>query len=130
MTRGPYLQMARPTAQTVRWRTDSARTSRVIYGTAPGTLNQTASVAGTRTEHEVQLTGLSPDTQYYYAIGDDATIFVGGDHAHRFRTRLWQAPPRAPESSCLGIPAPQTATPGACATPSMRSLRVEIPISG
>ena len=33
LLRGPYLQMAAPTAVTVCWRTDTAETGRVRFGT-------------------------------------------------------------------------------------------------
>jgi Calcineurin-like phosphoesterase/Purple acid Phosphatase, N-terminal domain len=79
VTRGPYLQLGTPTSITVRWRTDSTNVSRVIYGASLSALNFTNTDSVPTTEHEVRLTGLSPDTRYYYAIGDAATVLMGND---------------------------------------------------
>ncbi|TFH46555.1 MAG: metallophosphoesterase, partial [Lysobacterales bacterium] len=68
VTRGPYLQSGTPTGVVVRWRTDFATDSRVMYGPAAGNLSDQVDDSTTTTEHEVRLTGLSPETTYYYAI--------------------------------------------------------------
>lgn len=69
LTNGPYLQMARPTAMNVRWRTVQSHQARVWYGTSQGSLTSFATQAVNTTEHEVAITGLTPNTKYYYAIG-------------------------------------------------------------
>ena len=69
LTRGPYLQMGNQTGITVRWRTAAATNSRVTWGTAFGTYPTTVDSATVTTEHEVRVTGLSPDTKYFYTIG-------------------------------------------------------------
>ena len=100
--RGPYLQVATPTSIIIRWRTegtDPATTSVVGYGTTLGTLDlsangtpQQAVVLGdgdvnrTVTEHEVALSGLAPDTRYYYNVGDDGGVNAGGDATYSFVT--------------------------------------------
>ena len=38
------------------------------------------------TEHEIRLTGLTPDTRYFYAVEDDTHILAGGDAGHFFDT--------------------------------------------
>ena len=86
LTRGPYLQIGTPTSMTVKWRTDVASNSRVSYGTVPGNLTTQVDDATTTTEHEVYLTGLSPGTQYYYAIGSTSQVLAGGDAQHFFFT--------------------------------------------
>ena len=86
VTRGPYLQMSTPSSIVVRWRTDVATDSRVSYGPAQGTLTSQVDQATLRTEHEVQLTGLTPDTTYYYAIGSTTKTSAGGDVEHFFIT--------------------------------------------
>jgi len=78
LTRGPYLQMGSQTATTVRWRTSSATDSVVRYGTSPSNLNLTASNATVETEHEIRLTGLSPNTTYYYSVGYGSTTLASG----------------------------------------------------
>lgn len=81
VTRGPYLQMGSTTATTVRWRTDTATSSVVRYGTAPGSLTLTASNSTAKTEHEIRLTGLSPNTKYYYSVGNTGgTLASGNDY--------------------------------------------------
>jgi Calcineurin-like phosphoesterase/Purple acid Phosphatase, N-terminal domain/Fibronectin type III domain len=82
VTRGPYLQMGTPTSTVVRWRTDSATDSRVRYGNAPASLTSFAGNATVTTEHEVNVSGLSPDTQYYYSVGTSTATLAGGDSTY------------------------------------------------
>jgi acid phosphatase type 7 len=78
VTRGPYLQTGTPTSVIVRWRTDTATDSRVRYGTNPADLSSIRDNSLVTTEHEVAVTGLLPDTQYYYSIGTTTGILAGG----------------------------------------------------
>lgn len=87
LTRGPYLQVVTPTGITVRWRTDTPSASRVWFGTAANALNQSVTEPASVTEHSVSLTGLSPATRYYYAIGQGETR-LAGDAEHSFKTAL------------------------------------------
>jgi fibronectin type 3 domain-containing protein len=77
--RSPYLQSVSPSAATIRWRTTIATDTRLRFGTAPGALDQTIVVSGSRTEHSVELSGLSPETRYYYAAGTSAGDLAGGE---------------------------------------------------
>lgn len=86
VVRGPYLQSGTPSSIVVRWRTDVASDSRVRYGTAPDQLNSTAQSLLRTTEHEVRITGLAPNTRYYYSIGTALTTLAGGDDTHYFYT--------------------------------------------
>lgn len=72
VTRGPYLQIGTPNSIVVRWRTQSESDSRVRFGTDINNLDQIADVAAGTIEHEVELTGLSPKTQYFYAVGNSS----------------------------------------------------------
>jgi hypothetical protein len=85
LTRGPYLQMGNHTAITVRWRTGTASDSRVLYGTSPGDLTSSVSDTVVTTEHIVRVTGLDPDTRYYYAVAT-STETVAGDNSYTFVT--------------------------------------------
>jgi hypothetical protein len=67
--RGPYLQSATPTSMVIRWRTDATEGSVVTYGLERNQLTSTAKSEGVTAEHVVQLTGLQPNTRYYYAVG-------------------------------------------------------------
>jgi hypothetical protein len=84
--RGPYLQIGTPTSMIVKWRTNQATNSVVGYGTDPGNLTQSTSDPGVKTEHEVNITGLSPDSKYYYSIGTTSETLAGGDTTHFFVT--------------------------------------------
>ncbi len=63
---------------TLRWRTSSATGSRVRFGTALASLDGSISSATATTEHSVTLTGLVPNTLYYYAVGNLAGDLAGG----------------------------------------------------
>jgi hypothetical protein len=69
LTRGPYLQMGNQTAISIRWRTDVATNSKVRFGTSLSNLSQSVVDNSATKEHEVRLTNLTPDTQYFYEIG-------------------------------------------------------------
>ena len=86
VTRGPYLQLGTSSGIVVRWRTDTPTDSRVSYGLQHDALSQVAGAAALVTEHVVTLSGLSPGTTYYYAVGTSGGPLAGGDEAHRFRT--------------------------------------------
>ena len=87
--RGPYLQMHRDDGVTIKWRTDVATDSVVRYGTSPGNLNLTGTVAGSRSNHEVSLSGLGASQQFWYSVGDSISA-IAGDSTYHFRT----APPQ------------------------------------
>jgi hypothetical protein len=68
----PYLQQMTPTSVWILWETDNGENGVVDWGptaelgqTTPG--SSQANVAGSRI-HEVELTGLSPQTTYYYRV--------------------------------------------------------------
>ena len=93
VNRGPYLQSGSTTSIVVRWRTDWPASSVVRYGTDPGELEQPA-FGPHGLEHEVKLTGLRPDTMYYYSVGTEAGPVVGGaGFDFRFRTATDEAKP-------------------------------------
>ncbi len=85
VTRGPYLQMGTPSSIEVRWRTDQASDSVVRYGLAPSSLTSTATSNSQRTNHAVTLSGLQPDTRYYYSVGISSTT-LAGDASYTFVT--------------------------------------------
>lgn len=86
LERSPYLMAGSPTQMVVRWRTDIATPSVVRYGESPTILGNTVIEAGPTTEHEVEVTGLLPDTQYFYSVGTSTLELAGGDPDHFFRT--------------------------------------------
>ena len=58
---------------TITWQTDEPADSRVDYGTSPSTLGSHESDSALTTSHSIHLTGLAPNTTYYYrATSTDA----------------------------------------------------------
>ncbi len=96
LTRQPYLQSLTPTSVVVAWETDagSGTDSVVSYGPDPANLSQgattTAAVVASRPsrrQHEVLISGLSPNTRYYYAVGTGtAGVEAGGSLQYYFVT--------------------------------------------
>jgi len=96
LSRGPYLQNGSTTAVTVRWRTSSNAASVVRFGTSASNLDQTVSNTTAKTEHELRLTGLSPNTKYYYSVETaSAALASGADYYYETSpsaakpTRIW-----------------------------------------
>ena len=83
LMRGPYLQNGAVDGATVMWRTDSAVVGKVWYGTTPGSLTQSVT-GGSATDHSIRITGLAPETKYYYKIGNDAGGVLAGDDANHY----------------------------------------------
>ncbi len=86
LTRAPYLQQGTPGSVVVRWRTGNATDSRVLFGSAPGGLGFSATDSALKTEHEMTLGGLLPNTRYYYAVGTGSQLLAGDDAEHFFDT--------------------------------------------
>lgn len=78
LTRGPYLNMGSETAVTIRWRTDVATNSKVELGTSFGSYPIVVNNASSVTEHEIRVTGLTPDTKYYYRFGSSSSALQQG----------------------------------------------------
>jgi Calcineurin-like phosphoesterase/FlgD Ig-like domain/Purple acid Phosphatase, N-terminal domain len=93
VVRGPYLQIGTPNGVTVRWRTDLPTDSRVRFGPAPDDLGSSADDAALVTDHEVTLTGLEPETRYFYSVGTTSVPLAGGDFSYTFQTHPVPGPP-------------------------------------
>jgi len=78
--------MGTPSSMTIRWRTNIATSTRVWYGLSPSNLAFTNTVNGTRTEHEVKVSGLAANTTYYYAVGNTSGQLMTPTANHYFRT--------------------------------------------
>ncbi len=85
ITRGPYVQMTGTDRATVRWRTNLETASVLNYGTVEGALTSGVTDGTLKTEHEIHVTGLTPDTRYYYSAGYPLAALAGGP-AHYFTT--------------------------------------------
>jgi MYXO-CTERM domain-containing protein len=87
LDRLPYIQGTTTSSAIVVWTLDGAAAASVRYGTAPDALDQESSSASA-TQHEVLISGLSPDTRYYYSVVSGGRV-LAGDEQHYFTT----APP-------------------------------------
>jgi hypothetical protein len=85
VVRGPYLQKANQSSIILRWRTDNASDSKVRYGISPGNLNNVVALPQFVNDHQIQLSGLNPNTVYYYSIGSNSTVLAQGPN-HYFKT--------------------------------------------
>jgi len=101
VTRGPYLQLGTSSNTVVRWRTGVPSTTRVWYGTNLGNLNLSVSNATFVTDHEITLSGLIPDTKYFYAVGI-LTQSLAGDASYFFRSSPMPGPAKSTRIWAIG----------------------------
>jgi MYXO-CTERM domain-containing protein len=86
LERQPYLQRSTPQEITIVWTTEGSSTGAVEYGSDPTNLDQSVASGSTASQHAVRITGLQPDTRYYYRVISDDTPVAGGDEQHYFVT--------------------------------------------
>ena len=110
VTRGPYLQCATPAGIKIVWRTRTAGAPGVKFGPSPDALTQSlsadrirllrpssdlaenapdpvlASAPENTRQYEADLTGLTPDTLYYYSITLDGQPLCLPGPEYTFRT--------------------------------------------
>lgn len=84
VVRGPYLQSGTPTSVVVKWRTDIPTQSVVHYGKTLKSLSKKASNNALTTEHEVALSGLFPDTKYYFNVGNKSEVLSKSDSGEMY----------------------------------------------
>jgi hypothetical protein len=101
LTRGPYLQQGAPTEMTLIWRTHRPSNPAVRFGPVAGEAGQRvdgeavvirvspdskeptdlprlhSAPPGTY-QYEARLTGLEPDTRYYYEVLDGSQVLISG----------------------------------------------------
>ncbi len=102
--RAPYLQLPATTAITIRWQTSAEERGVVQYGLSPGQWLGSAQESHVREAHEVRLSGLTPATRYYYAVGTDQHISYGGNTDYWFETSPPTGAPVAVRGLVLGDP--------------------------
>jgi len=115
VTRGPYLQQQTDGGIIIRWRTDVATDSVVRYGPDSASLFTSASVGGSRTDHRIALTGLSPQTRYYYSVGDSLGP-LAGDASYHFYTAPVIGTPTATRFWAIGDSGTAVTHPGLAAS--------------
>jgi hypothetical protein len=98
LDRGPYLNLGTPSSMVVKWRTTNSETGEVKYGTEQNNLSQTATESSSATDHEVLVTGLQPNTKYYYSIGISSNTYTVNDGTYFFKTspRTWNGAAYSP----------------------------------
>jgi hypothetical protein len=84
--RGPYLGAATTSGITVSWYTDVPSSSRVRFGPSTTNLSGTVDLPAQVLQHEVSITGLQPNTTYFYTIGTIAQDLIGADATLFFKT--------------------------------------------
>ena len=87
--RGPYLQTGTSTSVVVKWRTNTSTESIVNYGTSLGVLSSNVTDNTPKINHEVTLSGLTPNTKYYFDIADGDGVYLAEDAEMYIKT----APP-------------------------------------
>lgn len=90
IVRGPYLQQGSADSLKLRWRTNERTPSYVRYATSLAALiagnHQEVYDASSTYEHNITLTGLQPDTTYYYSVGTQLEDFAGKHASFSFNT--------------------------------------------
>lgn len=84
--RGPYMQTPTHNSIIFKWRTNQNTSTKVWYGTDSTNLNQVSSINNNVTDHTITITGLTPNTKYFYAVGNNAGILAGQTNNHHFKT--------------------------------------------
>ena len=84
--RGPYLQKGTESSVVIKWRTDVPAQSIVNYGSSLGNLSSVSSDSPLKTEHEIEITGLSDASTYYYSISDQNGVIVPASSDLYFKT--------------------------------------------
>lgn len=86
VNRGPYLQKASSTSMVIKWRTTTSTQSIINYGTSQGSLTSMSSDLSLKTNHEIELSNLNPNTVYYYNIANSSQVLVPGSSDLYFKT--------------------------------------------
>jgi predicted phosphodiesterase len=84
-TRGPFVQRTTPTAQTIVWRTPTATDTTVEFGETMA-LGEAVREATAVRQHVATLTGLKPDTHYFYRVRSSDGLREAVSPLLQFRT--------------------------------------------
>ena len=72
VVRGPYLQQTGPTSTFICWKTSELSNSKVVYGISKSNLLSISYLNNLDTNHCNLLSGLIPNTKYYYLINQNS----------------------------------------------------------
>ncbi len=70
--RGPIISKVTNDSLVIFWRTDVATDAEVEYGLSDSNLDQSTVNSTLDTDHRILLSGLDPDTKYYYRVTSDS----------------------------------------------------------
>ncbi len=85
----PLIQNITHQSVVIRWETSESATTMVAIGTSANELNQIESKSGLRTFHNLPITGLEPDTVYYFRVKtQDAAGNMVMSEVMSFRTKV------------------------------------------
>ena len=86
IVRGPYLQKGTETGVTIKWRTEMSDASVIEYSTDINfSTYSTFNEATLKTEHEVEISGLTAGTVYYYRLGIGGSLLSSNSELY-FKT--------------------------------------------
>lgn len=77
LVRGPYLQITGANSTYICWKTDVLCDSKVLYGTSQSNLTSISYISNLDTLHTNFLSGLLPNTKYYYTVNQNSTQLCG-----------------------------------------------------
>jgi len=86
LVRGPYLNILTQEGVVVKWRTTVGEKGMIRYGAHPDSLGHMITEGTATTEHEIKISGLQPDTRYYYQIGSGEIFYTPASEDFRFKT--------------------------------------------
>lgn len=87
LTRNPYVQNTTDSSVVILWRTNVPVLGSVRYGTTHGTYSSSVDSSNATTDHEITISGLTPDTKYYYHLSTTGSDTVGRyDTTYFFKT--------------------------------------------
>jgi hypothetical protein len=77
IVRGPYLQQTGPNSSYICWKTNILSNSKVVYGTIKSNLSSISYINNLDTNHCNLISGLLPNTKYYYTVNQSSTQMCG-----------------------------------------------------
>ena len=85
----PLIQNITHQSVVIRWNTSEPATTRLVIGTSPDAMNQIETKNGLKTFHNLPVTGLIPDTVYYFQVQTaDAEGNLAMSEIMSFRTKV------------------------------------------
>jgi hypothetical protein len=85
----PLIQNITHQNVVIRWSTNESATTRLVIGTSPNALDQIETKNGLGTKHNLSVTGLEPDTIYYFQVQtSDAEGNLAMSEIMSFRTKV------------------------------------------